>query len=290
QQLQDDYDVQATNIILHGVPPDMYVLVNHQEADKDIWDKVKLLMKGAALSYQELSCSDISAGEDLIDALKSNDIPIYCDQESQDAVIEDTNSSAPNDLLVLSLFEQMTVHVANLDKENQTNKMSHTPVRIEAPSELSKVSLVNESLKKLKYQLASFDKVMKKRTTSDAITVDEITEVQTVFNQMEAVVDQCFDAFSSSVDECNKCLVLETELVKKKYFIKKDVYDKLVKTRSQEKDTVIRKLKDRIKSLSEKDSVEKVKKDIDEIETINVTPPFLHIAAEANLGYYFKVP
>ncbi|GJY95118.1 hypothetical protein Tco_0511479, partial [Tanacetum coccineum] len=39
---------------------------------------------------------------------------------------------------------------------------------------------------------------------------------------------------------------------------------------SQEKDTVIRKLKDRIKSLSGKDSVENVKKDIKEIKTINI--------------------
>ncbi|GJT21653.1 hypothetical protein Tco_0891590 [Tanacetum coccineum] len=30
-QLQDDCDVQATNIILHGLPPDVYALVNHQE-------------------------------------------------------------------------------------------------------------------------------------------------------------------------------------------------------------------------------------------------------------------
>ncbi|GJR12645.1 hypothetical protein Tco_0795297 [Tanacetum coccineum] len=59
-----------------------------------------------------------------------------------------------------------------------TSIKSHTPVRIEAPNELPKVSLVNESLKKLKYHLASFDKVMKKRTTSDAITA-------------EAVVNQC---------------------------------------------------------------------------------------------------
>ncbi|GJX78810.1 hypothetical protein Tco_0326959 [Tanacetum coccineum] len=44
-------------------------------------------------------------------------------QESQDAGIEDTNSSAPNDLLVLSLVEQMTDHVAHLDKENKINKM-----------------------------------------------------------------------------------------------------------------------------------------------------------------------
>ncbi|GJT64569.1 hypothetical protein Tco_1016049 [Tanacetum coccineum] len=53
QQLQDDSDVQATNIILHYLLPDVYELVNHQEAAKDIWDKVKLLMKSTKLSYQE---------------------------------------------------------------------------------------------------------------------------------------------------------------------------------------------------------------------------------------------
>ncbi|GKB52405.1 hypothetical protein Tco_0903158 [Tanacetum coccineum] len=44
QQLQDDCDVQAANIILHGLPPDVYALVNYQEATKDIWDRVKHCM------------------------------------------------------------------------------------------------------------------------------------------------------------------------------------------------------------------------------------------------------
>nr|GEY49882.1 hypothetical protein [Tanacetum cinerariifolium] len=56
QKLQNDCDVQATNIILHGLPPDVYALVNHQEAAKAIWDNVKLLIKGAELSYQESKC------------------------------------------------------------------------------------------------------------------------------------------------------------------------------------------------------------------------------------------
>ncbi|GJR99017.1 hypothetical protein Tco_0315526 [Tanacetum coccineum] len=56
QQLQDDWDFQATNIILHGLPPDVYALVNHQKAAKDIWDRVKLLMKGTELLYQEREC------------------------------------------------------------------------------------------------------------------------------------------------------------------------------------------------------------------------------------------
>ncbi|GJX34379.1 hypothetical protein Tco_0245936 [Tanacetum coccineum] len=143
-----------------------------------------------------------------------------------------------------------------------TSVKSHTPVRIEAPSELPRVSLVNESLKKLKYQLASFDKVVKMRTTSGAITA-EIVHI--AMNYVDSL-----DVKKSRVNDCNKCLELKTELLKKKDLIEKDVYDKLLKTRSQEKDTVIRKLKDMIKSLSGKDSVENVKKDIDEIETISI--------------------
>nr|GEV75018.1 retrovirus-related Pol polyprotein from transposon TNT 1-94 [Tanacetum cinerariifolium] len=54
---------------------------------------------------------------------------------------------------------------------NPTIKSSSTPpVRVEVPSKLPKVSLVNESLKKLKFQLAQFDYVVKKRTTLDVLT------------------------------------------------------------------------------------------------------------------------
>nr|GEX88520.1 hypothetical protein [Tanacetum cinerariifolium] len=38
--------------------------------------------------------------------------------ETQHAVVQDTNSSAQQDSMILSMVEQMTDHVANLDKEN----------------------------------------------------------------------------------------------------------------------------------------------------------------------------
>ncbi|GKF49130.1 hypothetical protein Tco_0142381 [Tanacetum coccineum] len=44
------------------------------------------------------------------------------------------------------------------------------PTNVEVPKELPKVSMVNTSLKKLKYHLANFDVVVKERTTPTAIT------------------------------------------------------------------------------------------------------------------------
>nr|GFB39948.1 hypothetical protein [Tanacetum cinerariifolium] len=41
---------------------------------------------------------------------------------------------------------------------------------VEVPKELPKVSMVNSCLKKLKFHLASFDMVVKERTTTTAIT------------------------------------------------------------------------------------------------------------------------
>nr|GEW11845.1 hypothetical protein [Tanacetum cinerariifolium] len=67
-------------------------------------------------------------------------------QESQDAVIQDTNSSAPNDLLVLSLVEQITDHVANLDKENQINKMVNESLTAELKRYKEQVAIFEQRL------------------------------------------------------------------------------------------------------------------------------------------------
>ncbi|GJS62121.1 retrovirus-related pol polyprotein from transposon TNT 1-94 [Tanacetum coccineum] len=234
-----------------------------------------------------------------------------------------------------------------------TESSNPSPVKVDVPSELPKVSLVNESLKKLKSYLAKFDSIVKKgfhpllllKVNGEAAVqqylVDkrclEIANAQ-VLNENDRLLEQIIsqdivnivvnsyvdinasvneDVSKSNVHECNKCLKLETELLKKKYFIEKEIYDKLsrsystlekhcislevatqlnqeifqrdnsasnqnapnfnqyielneLKAQAQEKDTVIRKLKERIKSLSGNVNVENVKKDIDEIKTINI--------------------
>ncbi|GJX76802.1 hypothetical protein Tco_0323613 [Tanacetum coccineum] len=53
EKLQADSDLKATNIVLQGLSPDVYSLVNHHKVSKEIWDRVKLLMQGTSLSKQE---------------------------------------------------------------------------------------------------------------------------------------------------------------------------------------------------------------------------------------------
>ncbi|GKF40572.1 hypothetical protein Tco_0120633 [Tanacetum coccineum] len=49
EKIQADCDLKATNIVIQGLPPDVYAIVNHHKVAKEIWDKVKLLMQGTKL-------------------------------------------------------------------------------------------------------------------------------------------------------------------------------------------------------------------------------------------------
>ncbi|GKB45333.1 hypothetical protein Tco_0896086 [Tanacetum coccineum] len=125
------------------------------------------------------------------------------------------------------------------------NRLTEDFRKLDVPSELPKVSLVNASLKKLKFYLTQFDSMVRKRTTPSALKegewgfehtktvfnneiisflkslkdifnvfdkdlLNEITEVQTVFDQMCTVVQQ------SSVDK--QCF----EIAKKEILLEND--------------------------------------------------------------------
>ncbi|GJV73296.1 integrase, catalytic region, zinc finger, CCHC-type containing protein [Tanacetum coccineum] len=49
KKIQADCDIKATNIILQGLPADIYSLVNHYRFAKDLWERVQLLMQGESL-------------------------------------------------------------------------------------------------------------------------------------------------------------------------------------------------------------------------------------------------
>nr|GEU56476.1 retrovirus-related Pol polyprotein from transposon TNT 1-94 [Tanacetum cinerariifolium] len=46
-------EIRATNILLQGLPKDIYTLINHYTDVKDIWDNVKMLLEGSELTKED---------------------------------------------------------------------------------------------------------------------------------------------------------------------------------------------------------------------------------------------
>ncbi|GKB21954.1 hypothetical protein Tco_0855877 [Tanacetum coccineum] len=88
--IQANCDVKATNIILQGLPPEVFALVSNHKVAKELWERIQLLMQGTSLTKQERECKlydefdkfAYKKGETLRDfylrfSLLLNDINIY---------------------------------------------------------------------------------------------------------------------------------------------------------------------------------------------------------------------
>ncbi|GJU40273.1 retrovirus-related pol polyprotein from transposon TNT 1-94, partial [Tanacetum coccineum] len=145
--------------------------------------------------------------------------------------------------------------------------LSSRPTKVEVPKELPKVSMVNTSLKKLKYHLASFDMVVKERTTPTAIIegswefeltkacfrdeiipfekVLEITALKDDLRKLKgkALVDN--DVTKHTIDP--KMLKIDVELITPKVLNKNTSHFAYIK-HTQEEATVLRDLVEHVKS------------------------------------------
>ncbi|GKC28898.1 hypothetical protein Tco_1036192 [Tanacetum coccineum] len=54
--IQPNCDIKATNIILQGLPPELYALVSNHKVAKELWARIQLLMQGTSLTKQEREC------------------------------------------------------------------------------------------------------------------------------------------------------------------------------------------------------------------------------------------
>nr|GFB05478.1 hypothetical protein [Tanacetum cinerariifolium] len=170
--------------------------------------------------------------------------------------------------------------------QTDEHNLSACTAIVEVPKELSKVSMVNSCLKKLRFHLASFDMVVKERTTATAIMegtwgfehtkacfrddiipfvkslkelftsfdqclIDEVTEVQHVFKQMELARNTL--SSSESVPTFAKLFEINE-----------------LKAQAQAKDTLILKLKEKLHSLNGDVNERNVKRKVEEIETHNI--------------------
>nr|GEZ11776.1 hypothetical protein [Tanacetum cinerariifolium] len=159
--------------------------------------------------------------------------------------------------------------------------------------------MVNSCLKKKKFHLASFDMVVKERTTAtiegtwgfkhtkaffrddiipfvkalkelftsfDQCLIDEVSEVQNVFKQMELAVEQHFNnQLTKEIFQRNTLSSPESVPTFAELFEINDL-----KAQAQAKDTVILKLKEKLHSLNGDVNERNVKREVEEIETLNI--------------------
>nr|GEX67145.1 hypothetical protein [Tanacetum cinerariifolium] len=204
--------------------------------------------------------NDLDAYDSDCDELNSAKIDLMenLSHYGSDNLAENSNLPALQDDLKLSVIKQLKTQVVNCTKINQDNKQVNelltaeldSTTIVEVPQELPKVSMVNSCLKKLKFHLASFDMVVKERTTATAITegtwgfehtkscfhddiilfvkalkelftsfdeclIDEVTEVQNVFKQMELAVEQHCEKKNKFQDKTESVLKDNDRLLQK---------------------------------------------------------------------------
>ncbi|GJZ19652.1 retrovirus-related pol polyprotein from transposon TNT 1-94 [Tanacetum coccineum] len=218
--------------------------------------------------------------------------------ESQQATVQNSNSSAQQDALILSVIEQLkTQEQVKVLKEGQNVDLRSKDNVSDICAQSVEIDLLKQTLSE---HLKEKESLLQTRMSKDIVNL---------------LVNPSVENDSVNVHECQKCLKLETEL--QTNFVKRETYDKLfksftilekhcislevdtqlkqeifqrensvsnqsvpsfdqlfelneLKAQSQEKDTVIKKLKERIKSLSGKMDKDKIKQDLEEIETINI--------------------
>ncbi|GJT76090.1 retrovirus-related pol polyprotein from transposon TNT 1-94 [Tanacetum coccineum] len=162
--------------------------------------------------------------------------------ESQQAVVQNSNSSAQQDALILSVIEQLKIQFFY----DHTTKQA---LGFQNPFYLKKAQQLEPKL---------YDGNVIKNTSAIVILDSEETLMLTEESQVDTQLNQEIFQRDNSVSN-------QSAPSFDQYFELNEL-----KAQSQEKDTVIKKLKERIKSLSGNMSEDKIKKDIEEIETINI--------------------
>ncbi|GJR53694.1 retrovirus-related pol polyprotein from transposon TNT 1-94 [Tanacetum coccineum] len=236
------------------------------------------------LDAYDSDCDDVSTAQAVLMANYSNygsDVisevphsePYHNDMDNQSVHVMQNFEKTPvvdftdNEITKLSAEQAFWLQTSH----HNTDQSDISPVKIDAPRELSKVSLVNTSLKKLKCHLGKFDTVVKKRITPDAITEREwgFEHTKAVFlNEIIPflkTLKDIFNVFDKDLLNEDKSYNNQNALEFLEYFENNDL-----KAQLQAKNTTICKLKEHIKSMRENNKEEKVRQKMDEIETINI--------------------
>nr|GEU63809.1 retrovirus-related Pol polyprotein from transposon TNT 1-94 [Tanacetum cinerariifolium] len=271
--IQADCDVKVTNIILQGLLPEVYALVSNHKVAKELWERIQLLMEGTSLTKQKRECKLYDEFNKFAYKKGEHYSDFTTNTERQVSFANGTTKTYRPGASRNNYRKQRTVICYNCKREGHMSKQCTKP-------------------KRKRYDAWFKDKVLLVQAQANgqilheeelAFLVDpEITEgqaTQTAITHNAAYQADDLDAYDSDCDELNTAklssgiiYLIMGQSVSNQSASNFDQYFELneLKAQSQEKDTVIRKLKERLKSLIRNVNEDKVKKDIDEIETINI--------------------
>nr|GEW45974.1 integrase, catalytic region, zinc finger, CCHC-type, peptidase aspartic, catalytic [Tanacetum cinerariifolium] len=177
-----------------------------------------------------------------------------------DTLAENSDFSAQQDVLILSVIEQLKTQVVNYTKINQDNKSVNEILTAKLERYKDQVRILKEG--------NNVDKALDSCAQSLEIDnlkhtlLEHLKEKESLKQMTELSAEQVFWS-QNSVNSKKPNLSTRPTIV--------EVPKELSKvSMSQEKDTIIMKLKERIKSLSGNLKEKKIKKELEVVETINI--------------------
>nr|GEV73865.1 hypothetical protein [Tanacetum cinerariifolium] len=209
---------------------------------------------------------------------------------------ENSSSPAQQDDLILSVIEQLKTQVVNCIKINQDNK--NVNEFLTAELERYKDQKIFED--KMNDVLKENERLLEQAISADIVnivvhanvnyackTMNECKRCVSIETELQRdfIKKECYDTVFKQYTTLGKhCISLEVDNhIKQEIFQRNNscsqqsvpTFDQLfeindLKAQSQEKDTIIMKLKERIKSLSGNVKEEKINRELKEIETINI--------------------
>nr|GEV86766.1 hypothetical protein [Tanacetum cinerariifolium] len=137
-------DIRATNILLQGIPKDIYTLINRYTDAKDIWDNVKMLLEGSELTKEDRESQLLQLNSKFVNnmlpewgrfvmAVKLNRGLRYSNYDQLYAYLKQHETHAKENKMMLERFSQPTVDPLAL-LSNVYNPQHYSPSSLASSS------------------------------------------------------------------------------------------------------------------------------------------------------------
>ncbi|GKA06858.1 hypothetical protein Tco_0686082 [Tanacetum coccineum] len=136
-------DIRATNILIQGLPKDIYSLINYYTDAKDIWDNVKMLLEGSELTKEDQWGRFVTAVKLNRGLRDSNYDQLY-------AYLKQHEAHANENKMLLDRFTQHTVDplalISNLAPQQYNSQSSTNPSSTYVPPYFAENSQLDSEL------------------------------------------------------------------------------------------------------------------------------------------------